>query len=172
MDLSLRYATKDDAALIAEISRKTFYDTFAADNTKENMDKFLKDQFTKGRLMLEAGAPGNTFLLAYYNDAVAGYVKLREGKILEELKSFSAIEIARIYVVREFLGKQVGAFLMQACLDIAKQKEKQLIWLGVWEQNQRAVDFYRKFGFEKFGECDFLLGDDMQRDWLMKKHLT
>lgn len=172
MDLSLRYGTKDDAALIADISRQTFYDTFAADNTKENMDKFLKEQFTKGRLMLEVGAPENSFLLAYHDDTVAGYVKLREGKALEGLKGFSAIEIARIYVISEFLGKRVGAFLMQACLDIAKQKEKQLIWLGVWEKNQRAIDFYRKFGFEKFGECDFLLGDDMQRDWLMKKHLT
>ena len=172
MDLSLRYATKDDAALIAEISRKTFYDTFAADNTKENMDKFLKEQFTKGRLMLEVGAAGNIFLLAYSNNAVAGYVKLREGKVLEELKSFSAIEIARIYVASEFLGKRVGAFLMQACLNIAKQKAKEVVWLGVWEKNKRAIDFYLKFGFEKFGECDFLLGDDMQRDWLMRKHLT
>jgi hypothetical protein len=56
MNLSLRYGTKDDAALIADISRQTFYDTFAADNTKENMNKFLKEQFTKGRLMLEVGA--------------------------------------------------------------------------------------------------------------------
>jgi ribosomal protein S18 acetylase RimI-like enzyme len=61
---------------------------------------------------------------------------------------------------------------MQSCIAIAKQKAKEVVWLGVWEKNQRAIDFYLKFGFEKFGECDFLLGDDVQRDWLMKKHLT
>lgn len=80
MIFSLRYATKDDAALIADVSRQTFYDTFAADNTKADMDKFLKEQFTKGRLMMEVGARENIFLLAYSNDAVAGYVKMREGK--------------------------------------------------------------------------------------------
>lgn len=172
MNLSIRYATKEDAALIADISRQTFYDTFAADNTKENMDKFLKEQFTKGRLMLEVGAQENSFLLAYSDDKVAGYVKLREGKVQAELKGLAAIEIARIYVVKEFLGKGVGASLMQACFDIANQKSKQVIWLGVWEKNKRAIDFYLKYAFEKFGECDFLLGDDVQHDWLMKKTLT
>jgi ribosomal protein S18 acetylase RimI-like enzyme len=172
VNISLRHATKDDAALIAEISRQTFYETFAADNTNEDMDKFLKEQFTKGRLMLEVGARENIFLLAYCDDDVAGYVKLNEGKTLEELKDISSIEIARLYVLKDFIGKGMGAELMQASIDIAMEKEKKIIWLGVWEKNERAIAFYTKWGFKKFGECDFLLGDDIQRDWLMKKALT
>ena len=173
MNLFLRYATKDDAALIADISRQTFYETFAADNTKEDMDKFLKEQFTRGRLMLEVGARENIFLLCYNeNDNIAGYAKLREGKMQAGLENLSSIEVARIYVVQKFIGTGVGALLMKACIDIAKEKKKQVIWLGVWEKNKRAIDFYAKFSFEKFGECDFLLGDDVQRDWLMKKMLT
>jgi len=171
MSLSIRYATKDDAALIADISRQTFYDTFAADNTPEDMEKFLTEQFTKGRLMLEVGFPGNDFLLAYKNNDVAGYVKLREGKVPAELKERNLLEIARLYVLKEFIGERVGAFLMQHSIEIAGEKGKEVIWLGVWEKNQRAISFYHKFGFEKFGECDFLLGDDLQRDWLMKKEL-
>ena len=171
MNFTLRYATKDDAVMIADISRQTFYDTFAADNTEEDMTKFLSEQFTKGRLMLEVGSPENIFLLAESEGAVAGYVKIREGKKQPEFDNASAIEIARIYVVKEFLGKGVGKLLMQASLDIAKQKEKEIIWLGVWEKNQRAIDFYTSWGFQKFGECDFLLGNDLQHDWLMKKEL-
>lgn len=171
MSLFIRYATKDDAALIADISRQTFYDTFAADNTREDMEKFLGEQFTKGRLMLEVGSPGNEFLLAYKGDAVAGYVKLREGKVPMELKGKNTLEIARLYVIKEFIGERVGAQLMQRSLEIAKDKGKDVIWLGVWEKNERAINFYHKFGFEKFGECDFLLGNDLQQDWLMKKEL-
>jgi diamine N-acetyltransferase len=172
MNLSIRLATKDDAVLIAEISRKTFYDTFAADNTKEDMDTFLNEQFTKGRLMMEVGADENIFLLAYIDGTVAGYVKLREGKQPDELKEMEALEIARLYVIKEFLGQRVGAALMKESISIAKGKGKELIWLGVWEKNKRAIEFYSRWGFEKFSECDFLLGEDVQRDWLMKKDLA
>lgn len=172
MNLSIRYATKIDAAMIADISRQTFYETFAADNTKEDMDKFLNEQFTKGKLMLEVGARENTFLLAYAEDNVAGYVKLREGKVLGRLDAKSSIEVARIYVMKDFIGRGVGAMLMNACIEIAKEQKKKTMWLGVWEKNERAIRFYTRYGFEKFGECDFLLGNDIQRDWLMKKNLT
>jgi ribosomal protein S18 acetylase RimI-like enzyme len=172
MGIFIRYATTEDAALIADISHQTFYDTFAADNTKEDMDKFLREQFTKGRLMLEVGSRENTFLLAYHEEEVAGYVKLRDGKLPEELKGVSALEIARIYVLKDFIGKGVGAALMKRCLAIARENGKQFLWLGVWERNGKAIDFYTRWGFEKFGECDFLLGDDIQRDWLMKKPLS
>ncbi|HEY0040376.1 MAG TPA: GNAT family N-acetyltransferase, partial [Flavisolibacter sp.] len=166
MNPVIRSATKEDAELIADISRQTFYDTFAADNTKEDMDKFLREQFTKGRLMLEVGSPENSFLLAYFDDKVAGYIKLREGKQPIELIGTASLELARLYVVKDFIGKRIGAALMQKAIAVAKEKSKHIIWLGVWEKNQRAIDFYHRFGFTKFGECDFLLGNDVQRDWL------
>ncbi|RYF87336.1 MAG: GNAT family N-acetyltransferase [Chitinophagaceae bacterium] len=172
MSISIRMATREDAVLIADISRQAFYDTFAADNTKEDMEKFLEEQFTRGRLMMEVGSPENTFLLATIDNEVAGYVKLRDGKLPDELKGSTALEIARLYAVKEFIGKGVGAALMQVSLDIARKKQKQFVWLGVWEKNKRAIDFYTRWGFEKFGEWDFLLGNDLQRDWLMKKALT
>jgi ribosomal protein S18 acetylase RimI-like enzyme len=172
MTYRLRYATKEDAVLVADISRQTFYDTFAADNTEEDMAKFLGEQFTRGRLMLEVGAPENVFLLVYDESTVAGYVKLREGKKLVALENKPAMEIARLYVVKEYIGKGVGKLLMQASLQYAKEQQKEVVWLGVWERNHRAIAFYTTWGFEKFDECDFLLGDDQQRDWLMKKHLS
>lgn len=172
MNLFIREATRDDAALIADISHQTFYDTFAADNTEEDMTKFLNQQFTKGKLMLEVGASENIFLLAYINGEVAGYVKLRNGKLPKEIAGESALEIARLYVLKDFLGKKVGAALMEAAISQAKATSKEWIWLGVWERNQRAIDFYHRWGFQKFGECDFLLGNDHQLDWLMKKRLS
>lgn len=155
--------------LIANLSQQTFYDTFAASNRKEDMDKFLGEQFTLGKLMLEVGAKENTFLLAYEGDEVAGYVKLREAWAPRSLGSSNAIEIARLYAVRSYIGKGVGRQLMQASLDLAREKGREVVWLGVWEKNERAINFYRQWGFEKFDVTDFLLGDDVQLDWLMKR---
>jgi len=171
MNFTIRPATEKEAELIADISRQTFYETFAPFNKKQDMEKFLKLQFTKGRLMLEVGAAGNIFLLAYYNNQVAGYVKLRDGKVPEELQDMPALEIARLYAITSMIGKGVGQRLMQASIDMAIEKSKEVVWLGVWEKNQRAIDFYHKWGFEKFGEQDFWLGDDLQCDWIMKKML-
>jgi ribosomal protein S18 acetylase RimI-like enzyme len=172
MNLTLRPATQEDATLVADISRQTFYDTFAADNTPENMAKFLNEQFTRGKLMLEVGSPENTFLLVYADSEIAGYLKLREGRKLPSFQNTSFIEIARLYVLKDFIGKGVGRRLMQAAIDIAKEKEKETVWLGVWEHNHRAIAFYTAWGFEKFDEVDFLLGDDLQRDWLMKRDVN
>lgn len=168
----IREATVADAKLIADISHQTFYESFAAYNRKEDMDKFLNQQFTKGKLIMEVGARENTFLLAYHGNDIAGYVKIRDERVPLSLGNVSALEVARIYAVSNQIGKGVGSLLMQACIDIAGQRKKEWLWLGVWEKNQRAIDFYTKWGFEKFDETDFLLGDDMQRDWLMKKRIS
>lgn len=172
MNLSIRQATMADAELVADISRQTFFDTFAPYNSKEDMDIFLNLQFTKGRLMLEVGAPENIFLLAYSDNALAGYAKLRDTRHPKSLKSENALEIARLYAVKEQIGKGVGNFLMKQSLDVAKQKAKDTVWLGVWKDNMRAFNFYKKWGFEIFDECDFILGNDLQKDWLMKKEIV
>jgi ribosomal protein S18 acetylase RimI-like enzyme len=169
MSFSIRTATKEDATLVADLSRQTFYDTFAPENSKADMDKFMNQQFTRGKLMLEVGTSDNTFLLAYYEKEIAGYVKLRESRPPKSLQYDQALEIARLYAVTGLIGKGVGSYLMQVSLDVAREKGKEAVWLGVWEKNARAISFYTKWGFQKFDDTYFLLGDDMQRDWLMYK---
>jgi diamine N-acetyltransferase len=167
-DIRIRYATPADAQLLAELSRRTFYDTFASLNTAENMEKFMNEQFTHEGLAAEVSEPSNIFIIAEINGEVAGYARMREinNPSADELPS---IEIARIYAVQSMIGKGIGNALMKKCIDIAYETGKRVIWLGVWEKNERAIQFYVRWGFEKFGEHDFVLGDDVQRDWLMKK---
>ena len=167
----IRYGTSNDAELIADMSRQTFYETFAASNTKENMEHFMNEVFTKDALVKEAGAEENIFLLAYDDDQPVGYVRMRHSKKIPELNNADAIEIARIYATASSIGKGVGKALMAKCIAIATEQNKDILWLGVWEKNQRAIDFYSKWGFEKFGTHIFKLGDDPQTDWLMKKNL-
>ena len=134
MALVIREATIEDAWLIANISHQTFYETFATQNSKADMDKFLNQQFTKGRLMMEVGAKGNTFLLAYDGNEVAGYVKIRDERVPLTLGSVNALEVARIYAMSNKVGKGVGSLLMQSCIEIGKQRNKEWLWLGVWEK--------------------------------------
>jgi Acetyltransferases len=170
-EILIKTATTDDARLIADMSRKTFYDTFAPFNTPGDMEQFMNEQFTRERLMDEVGKPDSIFLLAYHNNEAMGYARLRKSANPEALGDVPAIEIARIYAVQQAIGKGIGSALMQHGIHLAKESGKQVVWLGVWEKNKKAIDFYHRWGFEKFGEHEFVLGSDVQTDWLMKKML-
>lgn len=135
------------------------------------MDKFMNEQFTREKLMAELDDPQNIFLLAQEGENVLGYAKLRNGEKREEFGNKSSIEIARIYAVQSAIGKGVGRQLMETCLEKAREMQREIIWLGVWEKNDRAISFYKKFGFEKFAEHEFLLGNDVQTDWLMFRNV-
>lgn len=166
-----RYGTMADAELLAAISRQTFYDSFAAQNTPENMQKHLDDYYAVSKIEKELADELNTFILACEEEKIVGYTKLNEHSKPEVKTLTRPIEIERIYAVKEAIGKGVGAALMKQCLNIAAEKQKATVWLGVWEHNQRAIEFYRKWGFQKFGEHVFEVGNDPQTDWLMKKSL-
>lgn len=175
MELTIRIADQKDAALIAAMGRRTFYDTFAAFNTPENMDLYLSRQMTMDSMMAEAVAPDNIFLLAQLDGQPAGYAQLRSNSVPASLAGSGiegpAMEIYRIYAEQWAIGKGIGKALMTRCLELAREKGKEWIWLGVWQHNQRAIDFYAKWGFEKFGEHVFMLGTDEQTDYEMKKKL-
>ena len=169
--ITVRVATKKDAEFIADMSRRTFYETFALENTKEDMDKFMNEQFTREALIKEVGAKDNIFLLAFDEEQPVGYARIRENNNPPSLGTANAIEIARIYAATNTIGKGIGKALMQKCIEIAKTGNREIVWLGVWEKNKRAIEFYKKWGFEKFADHDFILGNDVQKDWLMKKTL-
>ena len=168
----IRAATSADAPLIADLSRETFYNAFAPDNTEADINKFMNEVFTREKLIAELDLPDNIFLIAYVGAEPAGYVRMRDKAIPEiELGSNNIIEIARIYTSTNIIGKGIGTALMNKCIAIAKEKQRDFIWLGVWEKNFKGIRFYERFGFEKFGEHLFVLGNDIQTDWLMMKKL-
>ena len=169
-EIEIRLANLKDAEQIADFSRETFFQTFAPFNTKADMVFFMSEQFSKEKLIEQVSEKGNTFLLAYVNKEISGYAFVKVGTH-EDISNDKAIEISRIYVRDAFIGKGVGKSLMKAVISIAKEMHKEIIWLGVWKYNQRAILFYTSFGFEKVGEQDFLLGEDLQRDWVMQLSL-
>jgi ribosomal protein S18 acetylase RimI-like enzyme len=154
------------------IGKKTFFETFAEKNTKENMQKYLEEGFTFEKLTSELLSPNYKFYFASFENKVIGYLKLNFGQSQTELKDDKALEIERIYVLNEYHGKKVGQILYDKAIEIAKHKKADYIWLGVWEENPRAINFYKKNGFKEFDKHIFKLGEDEQTDIMMKLKLT
>ena len=167
----IRRATFMDAALLAELGARTFAETFAADNTPANMAAYLAASFNPTQQSVELSDARATFLIAEIDGVASGYAMLRVGPVTEAITGDNPIELVRLYVSQDAIGTGVGAALMKECLSESKRLGHETIWLGVWERNHRAQEFYRKWGFVEVGTHVFELGDDRQTDLLMQRLL-
>ncbi|SFO36696.1 Ribosomal protein S18 acetylase RimI [Paenimyroides ummariense] len=170
-DIVIRKVMLKDIGLLQEIGRKTFFETFAENNTQENMSKYLEEGFSIEKLTEELNDEYSEFYFAVLAEKVIGYLKLNFENSQTELQDSSSLEIERIYVLQEYHGKKVGQLLYDKAIEIAYNKEVKYVWLGVWEENSRAIRFYQKNGFVAFDKHIFKLGDDEQTDIMMKKKL-
>ena len=167
--INVRYATATDNALLAELGARTFHDTFAADNTPENMTPYLAASFSPEKQAVELADPSSVFLIAEVEGAAVGFARLKEGQPSAGITGLRPIEIVRMYSRKDWIGHGVGATLMKACFNESKKRGCDTIWLDVWEHNSRAGAFYRKWGFVEVGTQIFQLGDDLQNDLLMQR---
>ena len=169
--LTIRRGTLEDAELLSELGARTFSETFAADNTPEDLAAYVATWFNVAQQTSELEDPASIFLIAEVDERAAGYAMLRDGEPEKGVEGVNPIELVRLYVSRDWLGRGVGEQLMRACIDEARQAGHETIWLGVWERNARAQAFYRKWNFRAVGEHMFQLGSDLQRDLLMERTL-
>ncbi len=169
--LRIRRATSADNALLAQIGAETFRDTFEADNTPEDMAAYLAGAFNPDRQAQELAEPDSMFLIAELGADVVGYTRLKTAPPPAAIGAERALEIARLYARKGWIGQGVGAALMRACLATAVRDGYPVVWLDVWEKNPRAIAFYEKWGFKIVGEQTFQLGADLQHDWLMSRSL-
>lgn len=172
MNINTRIASADDAETIARIGGISFAETYASFNTVEDIDKYLVENFTPSVIVKELIEPSNVYILAFADGEAAGYEKLilnKQPKII--MPTNNIIELSRIYSLKKYIGKGIGKSLMLASIDLGIKLKFECIWLGVWQQNPAAIAFYKKWGFEIFGTHQFVLGNDVQDDWLMKKKI-
>ena len=169
--IKIEKATVKDIIKLQVIGRKTFQETFSESNSEENMKNYLQEGFASEKLTEELNNPNSEFYFALHEDEVIGYLKINFGASQTELKDSKALEIERIYVTQEYHGKNVGKLLYDKAIQIAQHKNVEYIWLGVWEENPRAISFYRKNGFVEFDKHIFKLGNDEQTDIMMKLKL-
>ena len=166
---TIRVAHLSDAALLAELGARTFAETFAKDNTPEDMAAYLRASFSHEQMQSELRDKSCSFLIAEVENEPAGYALMRTSDPPEMIFGKSSIEIVRFYVSSEWHGQGIANALMHECVSQAIQGGYESIWLGVWEHNERAQAFYRKWNFKPIGMHPFELGSDLQNDIVMER---
>nr|WP_264566903.1 GNAT family N-acetyltransferase [Flavobacterium sp. N3904] len=166
--IEIKKADLGDLPTLQNISKQSFTETFSGINTPENMEKYLQENFNTTQLTLEINNPDSPFYIAYLDEEAVGYLKLNLGSAQTEELEDTTLEIQRIYVLQAFHRKKIGQLLFDQALKVAQQIAVDYIWLGVWEENHRALQFYAKNGFVTFDKHIFILGNDQQTDLLMK----
>lgn len=170
--ITIRKINSTEVEKLQQISRQTFYETFAENNSAENMNKYLEDNLSIDRLASELSDPSSSFYFAEKDNEVIGYLKLNTADAQTELVNKNALEIERIYVIKNFQGLKIGQLLFDHAIKVAREINAEYVWLGVWEHNTKAINFYKKNGFEEFDRHKFILGDDEQTDVMMKLPLS
>lgn len=169
--IRIRKITFENLFELQEIGKKTFVETFSSSNTAENMKLYLKEGFATEKLTAELQNPESEFYFATCNDKVIGYLKVNFGQAQTELQDNKSLEIERIYVLNEYHGQKIGQLLFEKAIAIAKNNRCEYVWLGVWEENHRALQFYTKNGFVAFDQHVFVFGNEEQTDIMMKLQL-
>lgn len=169
--IKIRFGTIEDAALLAEIGRKSFHDAFAdhPKNAPDDMKLFMNQSFGAEIQLKELKNEKTVYLIAEIENIPIGYVKLHKDVKEEVITGEKCLEIARFYLLQEWIGRGVSQKMMLTVLDYAQENGFDTIWLGVWEYNYRAQAFYKKLGFQHVGEHVFQLGNDPQTDWVWQR---
>lgn len=169
--ISLHKAISTDLDRLRDISIATFLETYAAQNTEANMIQYVDRHFSHDQLSLELNDPRSVFYLATDADRAIGYIKINFAGAQTDFREEDGAEIERIYVLKEYFGRQVGRLLLEKALETVRDSGKRSVWLGVWENNHRAIGFYEKQGFQRSGTHVFRLGEDEQTDHVMRLEL-
>lgn len=164
-------ASLNELETIQQLGRETFSETFAQSNTTADMKRYLEENFNEHKVRTELSNPDSIFFIAWEDEKAVGYLKVNSRNAQTEIQDHTALEIERIYVRSSHHGKKVGQLLYEKALEIAEDLNKSYVWLGVWEENPRAIRFYEKNGFVAFDKHIFKMGNDEQTDIMMKKNL-
>jgi ribosomal protein S18 acetylase RimI-like enzyme len=169
--IEIRSARVDDIPELRQVAITTYQDTFSKFNTPENMQSFFEQAYNLNTLTNELHEEHSKLLIALDDNKIAGFARMRESDEVRDVLGDNTVELQRLYVLTSAQGKSIGKLLMQNALHYAAENKYEWIWLGVWERNFKAQEFYKKWGFEKFSEHTFWQGNDPQIDWLLKRKL-
>ncbi|POY35945.1 GNAT family N-acetyltransferase [Solitalea longa] len=170
--ISISKASTADIDQLELISCKTFYEAFASENTEDDMQKYLEESFNQQKLLKELNNNTSAFYFISIEDKKVGYLKVNSSAGQSELKTDNSLEIERIYILQEFQGQRLGQALVDKAIEIARKMACDFVWLGVWEKNLKAIEFYKRNGFVEFDKHVFVLGNDVQTDLMMKRELN
>ncbi|MBO9154427.1 GNAT family N-acetyltransferase [Chitinophaga sp. GCM10012297] len=166
-------AQEADLPALAMLEARTFRETFSDVYNAQDLEEFLSTKKNLPAITAEWSSPGTQYFILRHEGQEAGFIKLNlhrqpdNGTLLPE----PVMELEKIYVLGAYFGKGLGKILMEHAIAVARENFVRTIWLGVWEHNLRALAFYKKEGFSQFGEHQFSVGRQTDRDLLLAKVL-
>ncbi|MDO1513004.1 GNAT family N-acetyltransferase [Maribacter confluentis] len=167
MELNYTLCTLTDLKSLKEISEQTFIAAFEKDNNPQDFKNYISSAFALEKIKEELLDENSFFYFARIKDNIVGYFKLNINSAQTDIKKADYIELERIYVLPQYQGKGLGKKILNFIKRLPLVKHKERLWLGVWENNTKAINFYQNNGFVKFGTHPYLIGSDQQTDWLM-----
>jgi diamine N-acetyltransferase len=162
--IHFRRATPNDAAAFAALAESMFRDAFAATNDPIQLDAYCAGHYSEAIQLRELASPNVSVFFVELADQVVGYVQL-------EVMG-NAVFLHRFYVDRAWHGRGVAQQMLEYCVGFARVTGASCIRLATWVENARAIAFYRKSGFEVIGEQPFVLGTEVQNDYLMERSVV
>lgn len=165
--ISVRAAKPEDVELLCTLGRRAFYEAFGEYNDPEDMQAYLDLSFNKEFIQSQLEDKDVIFYIATYQGDAVGYSKLKKNSVPPELIDQRCIQLERIYALHAYIGKKVGQALMEKCLKAARNEDYEWLWLGVWQQNERAINFYHKWKFKTIGVKKFKIGNQITDDYVM-----
>jgi ribosomal protein S18 acetylase RimI-like enzyme len=174
VELTTRRAAREDAELISRLSTETFWETYSENPNSDNDDiqAYMSEAYAVGLLEQELDHESIVFLLAEFGGETAGYARLLIGSEADVVKGEDPLEISRIYLLKRFHSKGYGRTLLKACLDVARERRCDAVWLSVWKHNPNAIGFYEKMGFQTVGKIMFDLAGTLHEDHVMVKEIV
>ena len=170
-NLKISQATVSDAKLISVLGAVSFYEAYFEQDTAHDLANYIHESFELAKIRTEIEDKHAAFFIIYADEKAVGYAKLREGSKVDCIKNENSIELQRIYTIERVYGKGIGESLLKHCLETAKLKGFETLWLGVWEENIRAQKFYAKYGFARVGEITFPYGETVGINFVLEKVL-
>lgn len=168
MSYLIRKANFADLSSLLEMARVAFIQAFTEGNKIENVNAYLEEAFTEEQFNEEFENPASVFFLLEVDGELAGYAKVNFVPAQTDLQDNSSLEVARLYLLDQYIGLGLGKVLLNHTINFAKLNRKKYLWLGVWEKNKRAIKFYEKNGLNVFSSHPFPFGDEIQTDFLMR----
>ncbi|MBN1639161.1 MAG: GNAT family N-acetyltransferase [Ignavibacteriales bacterium] len=169
--IRIKKCNNEDLNDLLKIGIDTYFDTFNKYCSKDVMENYLEEAFERNKIHSEMMNKDSHFFFVYANEKLSGYLKININDAQCDLKDENGLEIERIYVKKEYKGKGIGYSLINFGIEKAKEFKKDFIWLGVWEKNREAIEFYKKNGFSEIGMHSFRMGNEIQNDFVMKRNL-
>jgi diamine N-acetyltransferase len=167
----IRRATLDDLIGLEKLTSFTFREAWLEPGNEADLEEYVSENFNAEHLRQELNNPEIFYFLLEANNEMAGYLKLQKNDQPDGYVLLNTMALHRLYIKESYRNKKLGGKLLDYAIQFAKQEGRSTIWLGVWNENNRAIRFYKNYGFEKFGNYQFVMGSIVSDDYLLKLNL-